>query len=258
MQGIDVSKWQGNIDWKKVKGDGVEFAVIKATQGRGETFPSSLLKHFVDSKFYKNIVDAHNVGLDTSVYHYLTATNKEKSIEEAQYFLEIIKPYRSYISSFAVCDVESDYLNGIKPQELEEIVDAFLGELYSNGYQPLVYTNPSFIKYRFPPNFANEHDFMLAHYNTPIPYAVPNIKIWQYGKGNVDGVIHYCDLDIGYYEKNYIPPKYKVGDKYIVQRGDIYTNNIPVPSWLFGKELTVIEVKDNSILLAEIMSWIKI
>ena len=258
MQGIDVSKYQGNIDWKKVKGDGVDFAVIKATQGRGENGVAIFLKHFVDGKFYKNIVDAHEVGIDTSVYHYLTATSEEKAIEEAQYFLSIIKPYRKYITSYAVCDVESKYLNGIEPKTLQTIVDAFLGEVYANGYQPLVYTNPNFLKYRFPPEFQNQHDFMLAHYNTPVPYAVPNIKIWQYGKGNVEGVVGYCDLDIGYYEKNYEAPKYKIGGKYIMQRGDMYTNNIPVPSWLYGKELTIIDIKTDSILLAEIMSWIKV
>ena len=74
LKGIDVSTVQGTIAWSKVKRAGVDFAMIKASQGRGESATTKNLTVFKDSQFVKNISSAYAAGIACGVYHYFTAT----------------------------------------------------------------------------------------------------------------------------------------------------------------------------------------
>lgn len=258
MQGIDVSVDQGKIDWQKVKADDVDFAVVKATQGRGEGALTKYLRNFTVSTFKQNILGAHAAGLDTSVYHYLTAQTVEEAINEANYFLSVIEPYHSKITAFAAVDVESKYLDGITPVNLAAIVDAFVQRVYEQGYQPLTYTNPSFLRYRLPTSFSGQHDIWLAHWGASHPYQVPYLKMWQYGAGYVDGIKGLVDLDVGYYDTREVIRAWKVGDTYTIKAGDKYSNGKDVPSRLVGRQYPVIQVKDRMVLLGGIISWVKV
>ena len=82
MKGIDVSTRQGNIDWQRVADDGIDFAMIKATQGRGEEPATRHLRWFQDSRFAQNIAAASATGIQCGVYHYFTAQNAAEAIEE--------------------------------------------------------------------------------------------------------------------------------------------------------------------------------
>lgn len=258
MQGIDVSTAQGYINWQKVKNDAVDFAVVKATQGRGETVFTSFLRHFKDSKFERNIKGAHDAGLDTSVYHYFTATDTDTAVDEANYFLDTIEPYHGLITAYAAVDVESKYLNGLSPSRLAEVVNAFVQRVYERGFQPLVYTNPSFLCYRLPASFAREHDIWLAHWGASSPYQVPYLQIWQYGEGYVDGISGTVDLDVGYYDTREVIRAWKIGDFYTLKQGDCWSNGNPVPFRLIGRQYPVIQVKDGALLLGGIVSWVKL
>ena len=88
--GIDVATWQGVIDWTKAKADGVDFAIIKATQGYAESSNSYL---FNDVQFKNNITNAPKAGVACGVYHYLTANTLKESEVEADYFIKSITPY---------------------------------------------------------------------------------------------------------------------------------------------------------------------
>ena len=83
IRGIDVSAWQGVIDWDKVKASGVKFVMIRAAYGMT-----------ADTKFKVNMEGAQKAGLDTGVYLYTLATTTAKAREEAQFLLSLIKPYR--------------------------------------------------------------------------------------------------------------------------------------------------------------------
>ena len=250
MKGIDVSTLQGNIDWTKVSAD---FAMIKATQGRGEGAATKLLPRFTDSKFKANIT---NCRCPAGVYHYFTAQDKAKATAEADYFCSIIEPYRSRIKLWAALDVESFYLDGLSADDLTRFVTAALDRIRDAGYVPMLYTNPNYLKYRFLPHAFDAYDIWLAHWGVKTPYSVPRMKIWQHGAGTVPGVKTKVDLDIGYFEQH--DTTYSVGEKYTIKAGDRYTNGVAVPSALWGKQYTIQQVKPNAILLKEILSWVEV
>lgn len=259
MQGIDVSYIQGSVDWKKVRADDVDFAIIKATQGRGEGALTRLLSHFRDPRFTDNVLGASAAGLSVGVFHYLTATDEDMAVAEADYFLEAIEPYHSRISLYAAVDVESDvWLKKLAPTRLAAVVDTFTQRVYERGFQPCVYTNPSFLLYRLPSGFASKHDIWLAHWGASKPYTVPYLVMWQYGKGYVSGVKDLVDLDVGYFEPREIVRVWKVGDTYTIREGDVYSSGAKVPARLVGRQYSVLQVKDGKILLGGIMSWVKV
>ena len=249
MKGIDVSTLQGAIDWSRISAD---FAMIKATQGRGEGAATKLLSRFTDSKFKRNI---ENCRCPAGVYHYFTAQDKAKATAEADYFCSIIEPYRGRIKLWAALDVESFYLDGLGKTELTAIVMTALERIETHGFKPMLYTNPNFLKYRFEPGAFNDTDIWLAHYGVKTPYSVPKMKIWQYGMTRTDGISTDVDADYGYFD---LDGGYKVGDKYTIKAGDRYTNGVAVPTRLVGKEYTIMQVREGMILLGEISSWVKV
>lgn len=181
---IDVSIYQGWIDWEKVKSAGIVHCVVKATQN-----------NWCDPNFIQNIVGASQVGIKVSAYHYLTAQTVRDAIAEADYFVSIVRPY---IVNWCVVDVEDDCLPKDK-NTLTEIVDAFCERVKALGYAPMVYTNPNFLKWRL--NNIN-WDLWLALWrdkdNVPSKVDYPNIKMWQYGYGTIPGIAYNCDLDLVY------------------------------------------------------------
>ena len=249
LKGIDVSTLQGVIDWSRISAD---FAMIKATQGRGEGAATRLLSRFTDSKFKRNIA---NCRCPCGVYHYFTAQDKAKATAEADYFCSIIEPYRSRIKLWAALDVESFYLDGLGKTELTAIVRTALERIESRGFKPMLYTNPNYLIYRFEPHAFDDYDIWLAHYGVKTPYSVPNMKIWQYGTTRTDGISTVVDANYGYFA---LDGGYKVGDKYTIRAGDRYTNGVSVPARLVGKEYTIMQVRDGMILLGEISSWVKV
>lgn len=249
LKGIDVSTLQGAIDWSRVSAD---FAMIKATQGRGEGAATRLLSRFTDSKFKTNIT---NCPVPCGVYHYFTAQDKQKALTEADYFCSVIEPYRSRIKLWAALDVESFYLDGLGKTELTAIVRTALERIETRGFKPMLYTNPNYLKYRFEPHAFDGCDIWLAHYGVKTPYSVPNMKIWQYGTTRTDGISTVVDGNYGYFD---LDESYKVGDKYTIRAGDRYTNGAAVPSRLVGKSYTVMQAREDRILLGEISSWVKV
>ena len=268
MKGIDVSTLQGGISWRRVKADGIRFAMIKATQGRGEGASTKNLRVFTDSRFKTNIKAAHNAGIDCGVYHYFTAKTNAEAEYEAEYFLEAIEPHKQYIDLWAAVDVESEpHLGGVGKTLLTSATKTFMAEVKKAGYKPMLYTNPNYLTYRFAPSAFDDYDIWLAHWGVKKPMAVPNTRIWQYGLGKVDGISTDVDMDEGYFGDGQAHEdadaqaggkEYKVGGRYTMQAGDEYSNGKPVPDSLIGKTYTIAQVRDDRILLKEIVSWVKI
>lgn len=268
LKGIDVSTLQGNIDWSRISAD---FAMIKATQGRGEGAATRLLPRFTDSKFKSNIVNAR---CPCGVYHYFTAQGKSKALAEIDYYCSIIEPYRKNITLWAALDVESKYLDGLGKTELTAIVRMALERIETYGFKPMLYTNPNYLRYRFEPHAFDDVPIWLAHYGVKQPYSVPNMMIWQYGavgnladinagtatigSGRLAGINAACDVGYGYFDLATDKPVYRVGDKYTIRAGDHYTNGVSVPPRLVGKSYTIMQVREDRILLGEISSWVKV
>ena len=247
MNGIDVYTGQGIIDWRTValtQG----FAMIKASQGRGETSATEHLRIFTDSKFVRNITEASKTRMKLGVWHWMTARSVAEAYYEADYFIDVIAPYRDKISLWAAADVESDrYLGDLGKSDLTAITRAFLDRIQRAGFRPMLYTNPNFIKYRFTKNDFADTDIAK-------PMQVPNLKIWQHSAGRVPGISTDVDLDTGYFDG--MP--YSVGEKYTIRACDVYSNGKAIPKRLVGLTCTISQVKPDRILLREILSWVKI
>lgn len=197
MKGIDVSTYQGNIDWKKVRASGVEFAIIKATQGRSVT---SSLYLFTDSKFKANITSAPSEGISCGVYHYLTAKTTSEALTESKYFIDAITPYKKNITLYAAVDVEEDKYLPTDKALLTSIVHTFCDCVKSAGFTPIVYTNPNYLNNRL--NDITKWDLWLALWRdkSNVPTGYPNMKIWQHSSTEtVDGITGKIDGNLGYF-----------------------------------------------------------
>jgi len=197
MNGIDVSTYQGYPDWKKVKASGIDFAMIKAGQGHAESSTSYL---FQDSKFVHNISNAPAAGILCGTYYYFTARNEQQAIREAQHFISIMEPYKHLITLYAAVDVESKHLNGLLPAVLSRLVEIFCFEVKKAGYNPMVYTNPSWLKSKL--DGINNRPLWLALWRSPsiVPSGHGDMKIWQWGTKPVNGIINNVDACFGYFD----------------------------------------------------------
>lgn len=199
-RGIDVSTYQGDINWAEVKADGIDFAMIKATQGRSESSPN--LRNFVDSKFAQNIVGAHRWGVEAGVYHYLTAKTVSEAMEEAKLFLDAVAPYRSIIKLYAAVDVESKHLPTDKTL-LTQIVFTFCSRVEAEGYDPIIYTNLDWMRNRL--NDISAYPLWLALWrdreNVPTVKQFPSLCIWQWGTEAVRGIAGKPDANFMIAEK---------------------------------------------------------
>lgn len=259
-KGIDVSTLQGEIDWSGVD---VDFAMLKATQGRGETRATEKLRIFTDSKFRRNVAAASERGIALGCYHYFTAADADEALYEAEHFCRVIEPYRSKLKLWAAVDVESErWLAGVGKKRLTTVVSAFTEFVRSAGFRPMIYTNPDFIRHRF--DSLPDADVWLAHWNVKRPMDVERLKVWQYGLENVDG-IGLCDVNYGWFD-DVVPTSgatvgnrtLKVGESYTLKSGDVYSNGKAIPQRLVGKSFPIKQVKSDRVLLSVINSWVMI
>lgn len=198
--GIDVSKFQKNINWEKVKEAGVEFAIIRAGY-RGYGKEGSLHE---DPYFKKNIQGAKAAGIDVGVYIYAQAINEEEAIEEACHILKIIEGYE--IDLPIVYDPES-VLNAsartddVSPEQFTKNAVAFCKEITAAGYQPMIYTNMLWQAYKLDLSQLSDIPIWYADYER-LPQTPYNFEIWQYSQcGRISGISGYVDLNIMIYKK---------------------------------------------------------
>lgn len=196
LRGIDVSSYQGSIDWGAVYRDGVRFAMIKATQGRSLT--NDAQRNFTDSRFADNVRGASAAGIVCGAYHYLTAQNEAEAIAEAEVFLSAAAPYRTKLMLGAAVDVEDSRLPRDKTS-LTAVVRAFCRRVKQSGMDIMVYTNPDFLRNRL--GNLGEYGLWLALWrakeNPPSADTYPNLRIWQWGTASVAGITGKADANFG-------------------------------------------------------------
>lgn len=192
FKGIDVSKWQGTINWKKVKDSGINFSIIR--EGYGRKNPNQ-----IDKKFKENINGAKSVGIYTGVYHYSYAESVSDAINEANFCLENIQDYK--LEYPVVFDTEDEVLLKLTNRQRTDICISFCETIENAGYYAMIYANPNWLKnYLYSNELLNRFDLWLAHWNVNKPSY--SCGIWQYSDtGNIDGISGNVDLDISY--KNY-------------------------------------------------------
>ncbi|MEK4512260.1 glycoside hydrolase family 25 protein [Paenibacillus sp. FSL K6-2524] len=181
-QGIDVSHWQGAIDWQQVATSGISFVFIKATQNS------------MDKRFLDNVKRAKAAGLLIGAYHYMddSVTTVDQAKAAAQLFFTAIQEVGG-VKVFdlpPVMDYESNKSN-LNKATITMVAKSFLDEIYRlTGVKPMVYTYPSFIS-----NFSglNHYPLWIARYSaTQVPADAAGWTrwtVWQYSDGSAGGVL---------------------------------------------------------------------
>lgn len=196
-KGIDVSKYQGDIDWKAVAADGVEFAFIRVGN-RGYGAEGKLLE---DDRFEENVEGALQAGIKVGVYFYTQAMNEEELLEEANFVLEKIAPYK--IECPVVYDVEkvsdsAGRMNALSAEERTKLTQLFCQTIEEAGYKPMIYYNMEMAALMLDIEKLEEYDKWLAYYN-PEFYFPYDYKIWQYThNGRVNGIEGDVDMNISF------------------------------------------------------------
>lgn len=191
MQGIDVSKWNGDIDFRKVKQCGVEFVMIR--DGFGQDIEKQ-----IDVKFMQNYKNAKENGLKVGIYHYCYAKNVEMARGEAKFCLKNIKGMQ--LEFPIVIDIEDSSLTKLSRQEKTDIVKAFCEEIENAGYYAMYYCNLHWLNSHLYKDQLSKYDLWLAQWNVTEPSV--ECGIWQMAdNGKIDGISGNVDMNMSF--KNY-------------------------------------------------------
>ena len=219
-EGIDVSDWQGYINYSEVKESGIDVVYIKASQG----------DNIVDSYFRINYNDAKANGLKVGFYHYLTARSQSEAIRQADFFSSVIS------NTSPDCKLAMDFesFGNLNIYEVNDISRAFLERVREvTGREVIIYSDAYNARNVFGEELANEYPLWIAEYGVEFP-SQTNWEYWegfQYtSTGTVSGIRGYVDRDrfteqIFLNDETYIEPtgnseNYNHDLEYTVQRGD--------------------------------------
>lgn len=230
-KGMDISKWQGEINWYEVKNSGIDFAMIRASYG------------FADGQdhcfniYYEN---AKKVGIAVGAYHFAYAVTPEEARREAEHCLSVIKGKKfEYPIAY---DLEEEKIASLGKEKISAIADAFCSVMEQHGYYVCIYANLYWLNNYFTDSVLQKYDVWLAQWNQKPTFQRP-YGIWQKtAKGRVPGIPTAVDLDESY--KNYpsimkynglngyggeepvAPSKrgYKAGEKVVLDGADLYSS----------------------------------
>jgi GH25 family lysozyme M1 (1,4-beta-N-acetylmuramidase) len=187
--GIDVSKWQGNIDFEAVKNAKAEFIMIKA----GGSYIDGEL--YTDPYFITNIENALKNNLDVGVYFYSNANTIEQAQKEIDYVLDLIKDYDIKLGIAFDWENFTDFNTyNISFHTLNKMATKFLEETKNKGYKPLLYSSKYYLE-----NIWNlNYDTWVAQYADNNTYQGDYVMWQQCSDGKIDGILGYVDIDIMY------------------------------------------------------------
>ena len=184
-RGIDVSKWQGTIDWTKASKDDIQFVMIGTKAKTG-----------LDEQFHANAKNAAQNGVKLGAYIYSRATNTTEAAKEADFVLNLIKDYP--ISYPIAYDIEDDATQGsLSKSQLTQIIDTFCNKIKAAGYYPIIYANDYWISNKFDSNIPKKYPIWVARYNIKHTFATP--VMWQASStAKVAGIQGDVDIDFQY------------------------------------------------------------
>lgn len=194
MLGVDVSSYQGDVDWEKVRQAGVEFAMLRAGfRGYGE---AGNMKE--DSKVRQNYENATAAGLKVGVYFFSQATSVEEAKEEAEFLLQIIDGWE--LTMPVAYDWEclaDDYRTvDVDSRTVTDCAKAFCDTLEDKGYDTMVYFNPSQSRTQLYMAELVDYGFWLAMYSDHMTYEY-KVDMWQYtNEGKVPGIKGKADINL--------------------------------------------------------------
>ncbi len=193
MLGIDVSKWQGDIDWEKVANAGVEFAILRMGYQNG--FDGEVL---LDPYFEKNVEGCSKNNIPISVYFSSYSKTVDEAKSQADWICEKLKEY-----NYTNINIAFDWENwknfntlSICLNDLNNMADSFMDECVNLGYKTMLYGSKTYLEYFWKNN--KNYPVWLANYVSETSYE-GEYKIWQFTeKGSVNGIKGDVDINIMY------------------------------------------------------------
>lgn len=260
-EGIDVSNWQGYINYEQVKNDGIEIVYIKSSQGN----------NIVDTYFRINYNNAKANDLKVGFYHFLTARNEEEAIKQAEFFLSVI----SNTSPDCKLAMDFEVFGDLTVSEVNNISQVFLERVKEiTGKDVIIYSDTFNASNVFEAELAQKYPLWIAEYGVEMPRET-NWETWQgfqyTSRGIINGVSGYVDRDrftdqIFLQDNSQIEPtgaveNYNQDTSYIVQTGDtlsgialkygttvrqlVILNNIKNPNLIYPGQKIKVPINGN-------------
>ncbi len=260
--GIDVSNWQGYINYSEVKSNGIDVVYIKSSQGN----------NIVDAYFRINYNNAKANGIKVGFYHYLTARNEEEAIEQANFFVSVIS------NTIPDCKLAMDFeqFGNLSIEEINNISETFLQRVTElTNKEVIIYSDASNARDVFGVELSKKYPLWIAEYGVEVPQNT-NWEFWegfQYtSEGKVSGIQGFVDRDnftenIFLSNINKLPEtgneeNYNQDTTYIVQSGNtlsqialkynttvkelVALNNIKNPNLIFPNEKIIVPINGNT------------
>ena len=228
LQGIDVSYYQGNINWSSVAKSGdVDFAIIRTGYG-GENWVTQ-----VDTCFAQNYTGCVTNNIPVGVYHFSYATTVEMAKKEAEFCLYILNGRSLDLPVFY--DIETAAHRSMDPNLLADIVETFCNTIEAAGYTAAIYSSPTFFNGSLSSSRLDKYDHWVAHYGVDRPGYSKPFTIWQNGFMQVSGISGNTDANYAY--KDYTQSSGGSGS--VTPGGDDgYSMSCSVSSYTFGSNST--------------------
>lgn len=233
---IDVSKYNGSINWNKVKADGIEYAMIRV----GYRSFGSNSQLYEDPNFRQNIEGAINAGLKVGVYFYSQAITRAEANEEADFVVSRIKKYNITLPVAIDYEYASDgsgltgrlYNAKLSKKDATNVCKGFGSSVKAEGYVPMVYANKSMLQNQLNADeLSSRYTIWLSNYTTETSYT-GEYSVWQYtSKGSVDGISGNVDCNFWYEDAEDL---YNGVDYSAVYNYDYYVNHNPDIKQAYG------------------------
>lgn len=200
--GIDVSKYQKNIDWEKVKNDGIKFAILRC--GIGQDIVSQ-----DDAYYEKNVSGCVSQNIPYGVYIYSYANTAEKAVGEANHVLRLVEgknlSYPIYYDMEDKSILKDPDGNSNSKETIGKIAEAFVTTIENAGYKAAIYSGYSFANTNLTNKRFDNMDFWMARYNVYCKYSRP-YQMWQFNSdGQVDGISGKVDMNYTIGTDNLVP-----------------------------------------------------
>ena len=192
IKGIDVSTFQGEINWEKVKNDGIKFAILRA--GYGMDIESQ------DDKYIeRNISECERLGIPFGVYLFSYANTVAKASSEAEHTLRIIAGHKVPLGVWY--DIEDNNTSGsVDKSYLTQIIEKYCGIIKEAGYEVGIYANLNWLRNKIDASLQEKYPIWVAQYNNKCTYEKDYV-MWQYtSSGKVNGISGNVDMNYYYGE----------------------------------------------------------
>ncbi len=193
--GVDVSKFQGDIDWQKVKEQGIEFAFVRVgNRGYGKEGTLN-----TDGRYRQNIDGAKAAGISTGVYFYSQAVNEQEAVEEAEYLLQLIDGIELeypvvYDAEYVIEDEART--DDVTAEQFTANTLAFCKRIEGAGYEPVIYATMKWEAYALELDKLNDYSKWYADYEE-YPQTPYEFTYWQYtNEAEIDGISGPVDLNL--------------------------------------------------------------